>query len=426
MPANPDAGSSRFKIGTCGGMPFAVPLDAPVDIGSDVSEAELEGLTQSYLADAPWHLSMPPEEAHAVFGAEGPFVAAGAKEGHGITRQAVDVIGLAPPERPVVAEGARRAVVALLDTVVSPHDWIGDSTGDDPFWRDARRLEGPWEPEDADGCAHHVPVEVGESTSTHAGHGTFITGVVRLVAPGATVISLPVMDSTGVVDEALLESALRWLLERAGRAVEDDRPDLAVDVVNLSFGRYLHKGQPVPQQDRVGQLLTDLGGLGVRVIASAGNRGTSLEVIPAAWSGEDTDDRTALRSVGALDPDDGAAGYSNYGPWVSVGARGTALLSCLPQFGEVPWPPPGESPEVLAVKEDPNLQRSTFGRWSGTSFAAAVVSATQAARLMTPRIGGGLRVTTTRDVVARAKLAWGTFGPMPVPVPAASVEATGR
>lgn len=434
MPANHDDRSSRFRICTPGEVPFAVLREEAPGEGDDISEDDLEGLTHGYLADEPWHLSMKPKRAHEVYVARGLYVGAGAKEGHGITRQGVDLVGLAPTERQAVTEGTRRAVVAVLDTVVSPHEWIGDGTGKDPFWRDARHLTAPWDPRDADGCSLPVPTELGDSTSTHSGHGTFITGVVRLIAPDATVISLPVMDNTGVVHPALLESALQWLLDRAHRAVQEDRPDLAVDVVNLSFGRYLTDGRRVTQHDAVGELVHDLGLLGVRVIASAGNRGSTQEVVPAAWSGEDTDEHTALRSVGALDPDGGAAPYSNLGSWVSVGARGTALVSCLPQFEAVQWPPPLAEIDTqtgalaLAAHEDPNLQRSTFARWSGTSFAAALVSATQAARLMTPRILGGLpgvpggvgeHADRALEARKRAALVWGTFDPMPSTAPAA-------
>ena len=151
-----------------------------------------------------------------------------------------------------------------------------------------------------------------------------------------------------------------------------------------------------------------------------------------------------MKSVGALDPNGKAAPYSNHGDWVLAAARGTALVSCLPAFTSVPWPPrPRPEAKDLALHEDPNLQLTTFARWAGTSFAAAVVTGTIAARLLrpdptpadpeaavpagTPPLGSHLTDRKKEEVVARASEAWTGFAPMPDPVGAdGSAGATGR
>jgi hypothetical protein len=415
---------SEFREVTAGGLPFAVRADQVPPPDASPTIQELEAKPQAYLADAPWHPSMAPDQARTVLKG---FAAAGAKEGHGIGRQAVDVLNLSPPPRRPAAALPRRPVVALLDTVVSPHEWIGedgrDDLGHDAFWRDARHVQSGWRPTDEAGNPLAAPKESRDAASTHAGHGTFITGIVRQLAPDATVLSFPVMDADGFADIRLVRSALRWILDRVRAADTGDGPDaparadqsgLAIDVVNLSFGRYLDPGRVPSEEDLTRQLLEELGEQGVRVVASAGNQGTDAHVFPAAWAGQDTDDVTAVKSVGALDPDGSAAHYSNHGDWVIAAAHGTAVVSCLPRFAADPFWPGGDVPDrtYLALHEDPNLQLSTFARWAGTSFAAAVVSATVAGRLA-DGVGGELADTDKKSMRRRAAGVWAPFTPMP-------------
>jgi hypothetical protein len=409
---------SRFLVTLLDGRPVAVLRDGAPDNEPDLRRHVGETLSQGYLADVPEHASMVPAAAREVYSKDRSLMGLAAKEGHGITRQAVDLHLQPPPRRPA-DQLSRRPVVALVDTAVSFHPWLGEDGGaaasDDAFWRDARTIRDAWDPGDAGGVP--VPEETLDPQSTHGGHGTFIAGIVRQVAPDATVLSLPVMDSAGAADPALVRSALAWLLRRARRAADEGRPDLAVDVVNLSFGRYLDVGRVPPEEDTIKTLIDDLGRLGVRVIASAGNHGDSGQVLPAAWSGDDTDELVALKSVGSVDPNGHPSPYSNHGPWVTAAARGTAVVSCLPMFDAVvPWPTrPAPEPDELARHEDPNLQLTTFARWAGTSFASGIVSATVAAHLLDPAIAGDLRQTDTDLVIARARKAWRGFDAMPDP-----------
>ncbi len=91
--------------------------------------------------------------------------------------------------------------------------------------------------------------------------------------------------------------------------------------------------------------------------------------------------------------------YSNHGDWVQAEAPGTALVSTLPEFDHVPWPDtefagPGKG-------EDPNLQASGFGLWSGTSFAAGWLSATIAKHLLDG--GGGDQLADVSPEAAKAR-----------------------
>ena len=374
MPDQLDNPTLGFLTGITDHLPYAVSAkEAKEKTGKSerekLTDEDLGKTRQAYLVDAPLDPTRLPAEEETTH-----FKAFGAKEGHGTGRGGVALIGLDPAPRG--PSSSRRPVVALVDSLVRPHPWLGDDEGDDPFWRDARAIPDGWRPfgdlppELAIGFAL---MDQDDPRFTHAGHGTFLAGLVRQIAPDARVLSMPVMYRSGIVNEVLVQSALDWLLERCGRA--QAKPELFVDVVNLSFGEYLRGQRNVPQDGALLDTIRALGDLGVRVVASAGNRATQNPVIPAAWAPVDSDrDRTGLVSVGALAPNGKPAIYSNTGDWVRDEAPGTALVSTLPMYIEVDWP--DDEFAGNGKGEDPNLQASGFGRWSGTSFAAGWLSAT--------------------------------------------------
>jgi len=319
-----------------------------------------------------------------------------AKEGHGTTRAGLLLVGMEPPPRSAVEPAAgRRSVVAVLDTEVREHPWLGDGTGDDTFWHDARKVDDdPWRPPFA------VPEEGTNGRLSHVGHGTFIAGLVRLLAPEARVLSVPVMDGNGFVEEEHVLHALRWLRDRVTSAVADDRPELFVDVVNLSFGRHELDDRVPADTAQLREVLDELARRGVRVVASAGNRPVKTRVFPAAFDG--------LLSVGALDPDGTTAAYTNTGKWVSVKAPGTSVVSALPRFDPTEWPVrPDDFDDHGQLKgPDPNFQASLVGQWSGTSFAAGWVSASIAAKLIERATPGSLADVSPEAAGARATSAF--------------------
>ncbi|MFG1861269.1 S8 family peptidase [Microbispora bryophytorum] len=157
-----------------------------------------------------------------------------------------------------------------------------------------------------------------------AGHGTFVAGLILRHAPGVRLRALRLLDSDGVSDEAALLRALPAL--RGGRA----------DVLNLSFGGHTFDDAPP-----LG-LTEALAGFPA-VVACAGNTASSRPFWPAALPG--------VVAVGALDGD-ARAGFSAYGPWVDVWAPGVGLVSSFLDYGDF----------------------HGYATWSGTSFAAAVVT----------------------------------------------------
>lgn len=203
------------------------------------------------------------------------------------------------------------------------------------------------------------PSEVGTTADLGFGHGTHVAGLVALVAPGARIMPLRVLDPQGRgniwhVAEALLHAA------------DPDRnpatPDQA-QVINLSLGTTT----PTKLLDKVVELVTcsdddddedeedwsDPGFNADRercnlqhgsvVVAAAGNGGNTREKqYPAAERAE------GALSVAANTSASRVATFSNRGAWVQIAAPGQGITSTVPGAG--------------------------YGVWSGTSMATPLMA----------------------------------------------------
>ncbi|WP_433241604.1 S8 family peptidase [Streptosporangium sp. CA-135522] len=221
-----------------------------------------------------------------------------------------------PALLPEAADGD--VTVAVADTGLTAHPWWRES----PWFLRQRRETA--EPLDADGDGE---------LDAQAGHGTFVAGLVLRSAPGARVRPLRVLDSHGIGDEAGL---LRALARLGG-----DPPQ----VLNLSFGGHTFDDLPSPLVEAA------LAGMaGTAVVACAGNTASDRPFWPAALP--------EVIAVGALDTaEEARAPFSAYGPWVDACTRGEWLTSAFLDHGAF----------------------RGYARWSGTSFATAVVSGAIAA-----------------------------------------------
>ena len=190
------------------------------------------------------------------------------------------------------------------------------------------------------------------SVGRYRGHGTFIAGVVRSVAPEAEVHVLAVSNILATTFETELAYTLYEAME------------YLPDVISLSIG----------STTRLGFGLTSLEVFwrhrlsrtkGTALVAAAGNDGCRGPFYPATfpWT----------LSVGALEEDGRRASYSNFGSWVDLYARGSDVVNAYPQDGEYTFveldvdPPSVKFPDGLA-------------EWSGTSFATPLVAGLIAAR----------------------------------------------
>jgi hypothetical protein len=216
------------------------------------------------------------------------------------------------------------------------------------------RRDKPWI---ADVIADPADIEIADSwpapdgfIDPYAGHGTFIAGVIRCIAPGTEVSVEQVIDQAGVVTEADL---IRQL---------DDALAKSPDIISFSAGCYTRRNVPPKgfvefYENRLRQHK------GVVLVAAAGNDATRTPFWPAAfpWA----------VSVGALD----AAGrdrasFSNFGGWVDVYAPGERLVNAYAS---------GRYKSVI----DPSVVTDFDGmcEWSGTSFSTPVVAGLIAARM---------------------------------------------
>ncbi|MBD8869509.1 S8 family peptidase [Nocardioides donggukensis] len=230
------------------------------------------------------------------------------------SQTATETLGLS--EAHARGEGAD-VLVAVLDTGLDAgHPALG-----------GRSVDG-WDYVDDDASPTDEPCgcdsDADGSPDGAVGHGTFVAGTVSLVAPGASILPMRVLDGDGVgsvfaVSEAIVDAA-----------------DAGADVINLSLGTDDDTASAVLDES-----LKHAERSGALVVAAAGNSGDDAEHYPAS--------RDEVWSVAALDAgNERLADYSNHGDWVDVAATGDQVVG----------PVPGGS----------------FVQWSGTSVAAPMLS----------------------------------------------------
>jgi membrane-anchored mycosin MYCP len=205
------------------------------------------------------------------------------------------------------------------------------------------------------------------------GHGTFVVGLILQRAPGAAVLVRKVLDDDAVGDGW---DAARKMVRLAGEHV---------DILNLSFGSFTDDDQPPLIFSRAVERLSPE----VVIVAAAGNHGNigQIQKIPGL---EQLAPNTpiwpaALDGVVAVDAVSGngrLARFSPKVPWVRLKARGVDVTSTFLD-GQVGSERVGANGRVQPVV----LGRfQGFATWSGTSFAAAIVSGALAARTQPGRL----------------------------------------
>jgi subtilisin family serine protease len=200
------------------------------------------------------------------------------------------------------------------------------------------------------GDADPLQPKPGDIIPPYAGHGTFVAGVLRCMAPKADVTVSNVFKVAG----SALESDF---VKDLTQALDD-----GFDIFNLSVTTPSRKDLELLG---FGAWLTLLGQHpGVACVVAAGNDGTREKFWPAAFPG--------MVAVGALAADwRSRASFSNYGHWVKVYAPGRNLINAY-ATGTYECQ---DAPYVGQLRE-------FFGmaRWSGTSFSTPMVTGLIAAR----------------------------------------------
>ena len=185
----------------------------------------------------------------------------------------------------------------------------------------------------------------------YAGHGTFVAGVLRCMAPKASVFVERAFDIAGADYETNLASSLEDALDRD--------PDILV----FTFTSATHRDQSLHTFDDCTKG------------ASAASRAWSCSRPRATTGRHARCGRPPTRGDRRRRPGRELAGpgdFSNYGRWVDVYAPGEDLINAFPEGTYVCNEPP-----------DRGERRQFHGmaKWSGTSFSTPVVAGLIAARM---------------------------------------------
>src|SRR5699024_10588628 len=104
-----------------------------------------------------------------------------------------------------------------------------------------------------------------------AGHGTFIAGIVRQLAPDADLLSLRLANGLGTVDEGDLLQTVADVVTLLQRERDGHDDGVAIDVLVLSLGYYHETPEDGLYSTTLSDLLRAAREMGCTVVCSAGN-----------------------------------------------------------------------------------------------------------------------------------------------------------
>jgi hypothetical protein len=226
-------------------------------------------------------------------------------------------------------------VVAVIDTgidrthpALASHLWVDNRVN--------RDIPGDGIDNDHDGLVDDAygwdfygndndPTEVAaDPATTIAGHGTFIAGLIALMAPDCRIMPIRVFSPLGVSDIFSVAVCIKYAT------------DHGADIINLSCG--------TPRDAAVMRdAVTYARQHNVLLFAAVGNSSTDRAPVYPANLTQD------VQGIASIETDNVLSAFSNFGSSVSVDAVGHNLISTYPGGG--------------------------YAQWSGTSFATALASA---------------------------------------------------
>ena len=192
--------------------------------------------------------------------------------------------------------------------------------------------------------------EIDGFADPYAGHGTFVSGVIRCVAPASTVVVERILDVSGFAQESRLIQQIHDALTRSP------------DIISMSAGCYTRKNVPsLAFQVLWEERLSQLGG--IVLVAAAGNQSETTPFWPAAFPW--------CVGVGSMTRDgQRRSWFSNHGAWVDVYAPGEDIVNAYAQM-------------KYKTIVDGDVRDTSAGivKWSGTSFSTPIVTGLIAARM---------------------------------------------
>jgi hypothetical protein len=225
-----------------------------------------------------------------------------------------------PKPSPPTSPPDSRVTVAVIDTgCITKHPW----------WQGVVT------------AAREEPPDPARAETLVRGHGTFIVGLIRSLAPEVKVVARQVPVESDFTEFRV-----------AFEMVEAARSDRAA-VINVSLGTCPIDGLPPVAMGQAVSALQLAYGDDLAIVASAGNDGSEHVVYPAAFPG--------VIGVGAIDAQRSRATFSNFGSWVQACAPGRHVSS---YFGI-----------TKSFTFEPIGTFEGYAEWEGTSFAAPVVAA---------------------------------------------------
>jgi Subtilase family len=197
------------------------------------------------------------------------------------------------------------------------------------------------------------PRESGGTILPYGGHGTFVAGVLRCMAPEAQIHIANVFDLAGSARESDVANRLKAAF------------GFGCEILHITASCHTRKNIPPLDLETFLELFRLY--KGAICVAEAGNNYSRRPAWPAALP--------HVLSVGALATDwHHRADFSNYGSWVDVYAPGENLINAIGSGTytyQIPPIPPGTGQATF----------SGLAQWSGTSFSAPIVTGLIAARM---------------------------------------------
>jgi hypothetical protein len=223
-------------------------------------------------------------------------------------------------------------VVAIVDTGVdrthpalATHMWTNAREQADGVDNDGNGLVDDitgWNFVDSNNDTVETP---DDPLTTVAGHGTFIAGLVSMLAPECRIMPLRAFPAAGVSDAFTVAAAVKYAA------------DNGADVISLSLG------SSAPSE-LLQEAIVDARARGITVVAAVGNDDSETNPqFPSSLS--------EVMAVAAIELSGQKAFFSNFGGHVDVCAPGSRLISTFPG------------------------REGQYARWSGTSFAAPLAAA---------------------------------------------------